>query len=341
METDLLALAAASVKRQAVERDRAALVASAPTQDLAFAVTEGTPHDVKMHLRGDPEKPGVVVPRRWLTVFGGEPLPAKAGSGRLELAGWIAAKDNPLTARVMVNRIWLHHFGRGLVKTPNDFGTRGTPPTHPELLDWLAAEFVKDGWGVKKLHKRIMLSATYQQASATRADAVKHDANNDLYWRFDRRRLSAEELRDALLATSGQLDRKPGAAHPFPPEASWNYTQHVPFSTFYDSDKRSVYLVTLRNRRHPFLGLFDGADPNATTPQRQDTTVPTQALYFLNDPFFHAQAEKVARRALEKDDDAARLDELFRLVFQRAPTAKDREVATAFLARYMAALSDS
>ncbi|QJW94088.1 DUF1553 domain-containing protein [Frigoriglobus tundricola] len=396
--SDLRALATVSEKRQALERDRAALVANAPAQDVAFAAVEAQPHDAKMHLRGDPEKLGPVVPRRWLEVFGGEPLPPKAGSGRLELAGWITAKNNPLTARVMVNRIWLHHFGKGLVKTPNDFGTRGTPPTHPELLDWLAAEFqegpplpegkggeqekqptpnpsLKGGekdlrnsyasreskeatravtplpegrvggvgsspWSIKHLHRRIMLSATYQQASVARPDAAGIDANNDLYWRFDRRRLSGEELRDSLLVVSGQLDRKPGAAHPFPPETSWSYSQHVPFSTFYESDKRSVYLVSLRNRRHPFLGLFDGADPNATTPQRQDTTVPTQALYFLNDPFFHAQAEKAAGRSLAKPEEA-RLDELFRLAFQRAPTAKDREVAAAFLTRYTASLSDT
>ncbi|MBN9119581.1 MAG: DUF1553 domain-containing protein, partial [Planctomycetes bacterium] len=196
-------------------------------------------------------------------------------------------------------------------------------------------------WSIKHLHRLIMLSATYRQASEPRPDAAAADANNDLYWRFDRRRLSAEELRDALLATSGQLDRKPGAAHPFPPESGWNYTQHSPFGTFYESDKRSVYLVVLRNRRHPFLGLFDGADPNATTPQRQTTTVPTQALYFLNDPFFHAQSEKVAARALAKAADDARLDELFRLALQRAPTATDRAAATAFLAKYAAALTDT
>ena len=167
------------------------------------------------------------------------------------------------------------------------------------------------------------------------------DPNNDLLWRFDRRRLSGEELRDALFATSGRLDRTPGKAHPFPPEATWNYTQHVPFSTFFETDKRSVYLVSLRNRRHPFLGLFDGADPNATTPQRQTTTVPTQALYFMNDPFFHAQADAVAGRAFTKTTDAARLDELFRLALQRAPTAKDRDTAAAFLTRYAVALTDT
>ncbi|AMV25357.1 Planctomycete cytochrome C [Gemmata sp. SH-PL17] len=340
MGTDLLTVAGKSEKQQALERERAALIASAPVQDVAFAVTESTPHNAKVHLRGDPEKLGPVVPRRWLEVFGGEQLPALAGSGRLELAGWITAKNNPLTARVMVNRIWLHHFGKGLVKTPNDFGTRGSAPSHPELLDWLASEFVEKQWSVKALHRQIMLSATYQQASTLRPDAAKVDANNELYWRFERRRLSGEELRDSLLTASGQLDRKPGGAHPFPPEASWSYSQHVPFSTFFESDKRSVYLISVRNRRHPFLGLFDGADPNATTPQRQDTTVPTQALYFLNDPFFHGQSEKVASRALTKPE-AARLDELFRAAFQRTPTNKEQDAANAFLKRYAATLTDT
>ena len=340
LTTQLSALADVARKQQSLERERADLVSRAPKQDVAFAVSEGTPHDVKMHLRGDPEKPGPVVPRRWLEVFGGTPISAKSGSGRLELARWIASRDNPLTARVMVNRIWLYHFGRGLVKTPNDFGARGIPPTHPELLDWLAATFMADGWSMKKLHRRITLSVTYQQASEPRADAARIDPTNDLYWRFDRRRLSAEEIRDSLLTASGQLDRSPGGPHPFPPESKWNFTQHVPFSTFYDNNKRSIYLVSLRNRRHPFLGLFDGADPNASTPKRQETTVPTQALFFLNDPFFHAQAEKTAQRALRKPDDATRLDELYRLVYQRSPTPKDREIATAFLTRYRASLSE-
>jgi hypothetical protein len=360
---ELLALVELAEKRAVVERERSAHIRTAPRQEVAYAVQEGKPHDVKVHLRGDPEKPGALVPRRWLEVFGGAPVPAKAGSGRLALAGWITAKENPLTARVLVNRIWLHHFGTGLVKTPNDFGTRGAAPTHPELLDYLAAELVNPDrkvggaagpcggahpgpggpgspvpWSIKRLHKLIMLSNTYQQASAYRAEPALVDANNELYWRFSRRRLSGEELRDCLLATSGQLDRAPGTAHPFPPESAWGYTQHAPFSTFYDSDKRSVYLIVVRNRRHPFLGLFDGADPNATTPQRQTTTVPTQALYFLNDPFFHSQAEKVATRALVKSTDTARLDELFRLVLQRAPTEKERAVATTFLERYTAAL---
>ncbi len=317
--------------------EKAELLKTAPKQDVAYAVAEGKAADAKLHLRGDPEKPGEVVPRRWLEVLGGTPLKDKSASGRLELAGWIASKDNPLTARVMVNRLWLHHFGKGLVATPNDFGTRGEKPTHPQLLDWLAAEFVKSGWSVKALHRTILHSTTYRQSGDARPDAAKADPANDFYWRFDRRRLSAEELRDSLLAVSGQLDRKPGEAHPIPPESSWSFTQHVPFGTFYDIDKRSVYLIQVRNRRHPFLGLFDGADPNATTPQRQTTTVPTQALYFLNDPFFHAQAAKVAEGVRAKPD-TERVNELFRRALQRPPTDKDREFADAFLVRYRKAL---
>ena len=146
--------------------------------------------------------------------------------------------------------------------------------------------------------------------------------------------MSAEEIRDSLLLAGGTLDRTPGEAHPFPPESTWSFSQHVPFSTFYETNKRSVYLVAIRNRRHPFLGLFDGADPNATTPQRQTTTVPTQALYFLNDPLFHDQAAKLAARANGKVED------LFRLSLQRSATEKDIAFATAFLEKHRAAAKD-
>jgi hypothetical protein len=183
-----------------------------------------------------------------------------------------------------------------------------------------------------------MLSDAYQQASGSRPEGVERDPNNDLLWRFDRRRLSAEELRDSLLVVSGQLDRRPGGAHPFPAENTWNFTQHVPFNAVYDNNQRSVYLMIVRNRRHPFLGLFDGADPNATTPQRQVTTVPTQALYFMNDPFFHKQADLFAARLPAAT--ASRLDELFRIALQRSPSPRERETATSFLKRYSDELKD-
>jgi len=326
-------------KRGLLMKHRSELVATAPKQDVAYAVTEGKPANVRVQLRGDPEKPGAEAPRRWLELFGGSPLPTGVGSGRLQLAEWLTDSANPLPARVMANRIWLNHFGKGLVATPNDFGTRGQLPSHPELLDWLAGEFAKGGWSVKKFHRLIVLSATYQQLAEGRADAAERDPNNNFYWRFDRRRLSAEEIRDSLLVAGGKLDRLPGGAHPFPPESSWNFTQHVPFSAIYETDKRSVYLISLRQRKHPLLALFDGADTNASTSIRQTTTVPTQALYFMNDPFLHKQAELLAGRVLAMKDDDTRTDDLYRLAFQRLPTARDREKATAFRTRYATELN--
>lgn len=326
-------------QRSVLTEQRIEFVRKAPRQDTAYAVTEGKIANSRIHLRGDPEKLGVEVPRRWLEVLGGQQV-TQLESGRLQLAQWLTDSKNPLTARVMVNRIWQHHFGKGLVQTPNDFGTRGMKPTHPELLDWLATEFVESGWSVKAMHRKILLSAVYQQASTGRAEALERDPNNETYWRFDRQRLSAEELRDSLLALSGQLDRTPGGPHPFPPTSAWGFTQHNPFSANYETNKRSVYLMTLRNRRHPFLGLFDGADPNASTPNRQVTTVPTQSLYFFNDSFFHAQCEGVATLVLRKTEDTVRVDELFRLALQRIPTPQDRTRSLMFLQTYTVSLKD-
>ena len=328
--------------------------------DLAYAVAEGDPHDAELHRRGDPTNRGAAVPRRWLSVLGGQPVPKNGGSGRLALAAWLTDPANPLVARVVVNRVWQYHFGRGLVDTPNDFGARGSRPSHPELLDYLAAEFVKHGWSVKWLHRQIMLSATYQQASGVRSSerGVRNEdkANGPTGWfstprselraprsedpenkwlsRFARRRLTAEEIRDTILAVTGDLDRTPGGPHPFPDEKTWGYTQHNPFAAVYDHDKRSVYLMTQRIKRHPFLGLFDGADPNSSTPRRDVTTVPTQALYFLNDPFVHAKSARLAERLLALPDAEARLKRLSLLAYGRPPTADEVQVAARFLASY-------
>ena len=248
---------------------------------MAYGMAEGTPHNVRMQLRGEPDQPGEEVPRGFIKVLGGGPLPPEtAGSGRLELAQWLTRPDNPLTARVMVNRIWQYHFGRGLVKTPNDFGVRGLPPTHPELLDHLATRVHP-----KRLVGQGDAPADHAQrdVSASRRRRRRHGCRRAptrpiCTRRFPRRRLSAEEIRDSILAVSGELDPTPGTEHPFPSPISWGYTQHGPFSAVYDHNKRSVYLMTQRLKRHPFLALFDGADPNATTAERLGTTVPTQAL---------------------------------------------------------------
>ena len=309
---------------------RDAHLASRPREALAYAVTDSSsPADARIFLRGDPTKPGAEVPRKNLDLFGGEKV--ESGSGRKDLARWLCRSEHPLTARVMVNRIWLGHFGRGLVATPNDFGTRGQAPTHPELLDWLAADFVERGWSIKAMHRLMVGSAAYQQQGDAPGSA----------WPMPRRRLEAEEIRDSLLSASGELDLTPGMAHPFSKTSGYSYSQHVPFSETFDTKKRSVYMMTLRLRRHPMLGLFDGADPNATTPARAVSTVPTQALYFLNDPFFHGCAEAFARRVTSSaDGDAKRLELALRLAYQRAPTAADQQRAATFLAAAEEHLSD-
>ena len=305
---------------------------------MTYGMAEGTPHNVRMQMRGEPDQPGVEVPRGFIKVLGGGPLAAEtSGSGRLELAQWLTRPENPLTARVMVNRIWQYHFGRGLVKTPNDFGVRGLPPTHPELLDHLATQFIKSDWSVKGMHRLMLLSATYQQASVA---AATDSHEPDLYASFPRRRLSAEEIRDAILAVSGELDLTPALEHPFPTPINWGYSQHGPFSAVYDHNKRSVYLMTQRLKRHPFLALFDGADPNATTAERLGTTVPTQALFFLNDPFVHTKAEKWAVRLMSASgEESQRIEQAWRRAFGRSPTEIERAEATEFLAGYRTELA--
>ena len=321
-----------------MDRSLVSLIEDGP-DDLAYAVVEGTPHDVRVQLRGEPERPGAETARGFIASLGGGPLPAGTkGSGRLELANWLTRPDNPLTARVMVNRIWQYHFGRGLVTTPNDFGTRGQLPTHPELLDHLATKFIESGWSVKAMHRLIMLSATYRQASQV-AEKNGATAPAESYAAFPRRRLSAEELRDSILAISGELDLVPGRGHPFPSAIKAAFTQHAPFSAVYEHNKRSVYLMTQRNKRHPFLALFDGSDPNASTADRRTTTVPTQALYFLNAPFVHEKARSCAERLIAAhSDEMERIRLAWRLTTGRAPTDIELSEAATFLAAYRAEL---
>lgn len=303
-----------------------------PIIPVAYAVVEGESKNAQFQKRGDPEQLGDEVPRRWLSIFGGEAVAAEGGSGRRQLADWVA--KHPLTARVMVNRIWGWHFGRGLVSTANDFGARGEAPTHPELLDWLAARFAASGYSVKEMHRLITRTAAWQRDSAT---LRSEDPDNRWLAHFIRRRLTAEELRDSLLSASGQLDLTHGEAHPFPEEKTWKFSQHAPFNAVYETHRRSAFLMVQRQRRHPFLALFDGADPNASTPLRETTTVPTQALYFINDPFFHEQAAGLARSLMVLEDGDARVTQAWRVLFQREPTDVERQRAVAFVTSYPAA----
>jgi hypothetical protein len=321
----------AAHKKTVDQRD--ALIKAGPKYDRAYAVTEGAPANARIQLKGDPSKLGAEVPRGFLQVLGGARLPAnETGSGRRELADWIADAKNPLTARVLVNRLWLHHFGEGLVRSPNDFGVRGQAPTHPELLDYLAARFIADGWSSKTLHKQIMLSHAYQMSTADNPAIAVKDPDNRLLWRFNRRRLDAEEIRDAMLAVNGRLDRSPGGPHPFKAEWDWRYTQHNPFVDDFDTPRRSIYLLHQRIRMQPILGLFDCADPNTATGQRPLSTTALQALFMLNDTFIHQQAERFAERLLASPGTTGeRIDLAFQFAFGRQATSEEQRDGAAYL----------
>ena len=231
-----------------------------------------------------------------------------------------------------MNRVWQHHFGRGLVPTANDFGRQGTPPTHPELLDWLAQRFRDDGWSLKALHRRILLSRTWQQSSARPAESVAADPGNEWLSGMARRRMDAEAIRDTLLLAGGSLQWGSPGPHPFPPPREWKFTQHNPFRAIYESDYRSVYLMTPRIQRHPMAAVFDGADASASTAGRLTSTTPLQALFFLNDPLVHREAGRLAERlAVECPDEAGRLDRLFALLLARPPSGEEREGSLRFL----------
>jgi hypothetical protein len=247
------------------------------------------------------------------------------------LARWIASPNNPLTARVMANRLWQYHFGRGIVRSSNNFGFQGDKPTHPELLDWLASELVKDGWKLKPLHRMIMLSSAYRMSSDAQPKALAKDPENDLMWRYDMRRLTAEEIRDSILAVNGSLNLQAGGPSIFPfipaevlagqsrPGDGW------PVSPLSQQCRRSVYVFTKRSLILPILASFDGPDTDATCPVRFATTQPTQALGMINSAFMQDQAcifaADLRKRAGPQPENEVRL--ALRRVLQRAPTSSE------------------
>ena len=333
-----LAKVEAQLKQLTAERNS---VATVPAYEVAYGVSEGTPVNAKVQRRGEPHRQGEEVPRRFLEVLGGNTLPeGETGSGRLQLAHWLTDESNPLTARVFVNRVWQWHFGRGLVTTTSNFGSRGERPSHPKLLDWLTTEFIASGWSVKALHRQIMNSHTWQLSSDDSADELASDPDNRWYWRHSRRPLDAESIRDSLLMVSGQLDSSPPKPHPFPPVTKWGFTIHRPFHAVYDSNHRSIYLMVQRNRRHPYLALFDSADPNQSVALRQPTTTPTQALYLMNSPFIHQQADGLARRLMaEENDPSARARLAFEITHGRRPADDQIAAALDFVSAYRTRLA--
>jgi hypothetical protein len=305
--------------RKAVEQWRAT-GPGAPPRAMVLADAP-VPYEPHVFLRGNPNNPGPAVPRRFLGLLAGpERHPFTHGSGRLELAKAIIDPKNPLTARVLVNRVWLHHFGQGLVRTPSDFGLRSDPPTHPALLDHLAATFIREAWSIKKLHRCILLSATYQQRSDDRPDCRKVDPGNLRLWRVERQRLDFEAVRDTLLFVTGRLDRTVGG----PP------TKDILSAA---ARRRTVYGFIDRLNVPGLFRTFDFPSPDSSNPQRDLTTIPQQALFLLNHPFVLECARQVVGRpelAAEKDF-GRKVTALYRLLYGRAPAAAEVSLAREFL----------
>jgi Protein of unknown function (DUF1553)/Protein of unknown function (DUF1549)/Planctomycete cytochrome C len=287
------------------------------------AVKDVKPVTLKVHLRGSASTLGEDAPKRFLAILareGENPRPfTESASGRLELARAIASKDNPLTARVMVNRVWQLHFDKGLVRTPSNFGARGERPTHPELLDYLARRFIDSGWSLKTLHRDILLSAAYQMGGSFDERGHESDPENKLLWRMNRKRLEVEAWRDAMLAVAGTLDPKLGG-----PSLDLNAP---------DNRRRTLYGAVSRHELNSLLRLFDFPDPNITAEKRTVTTVPLQQLFVLNSEFMVRNAKALAARLTSKADlsDAERIREAFVLAYGRCATEREITLGLAFL----------
>jgi mono/diheme cytochrome c family protein len=307
-----------ALKRKVDEVD--ATHPGAPPRAMAL-LDNSSPTEPVVFKRGNANNPGDKVPRQFLEVIAGpQREPFHQGSGRLEMASAIASRDNPLTARVFVNRVWGYHFGAPFVRTPSDFGVRSDPPTHPELLDFLAARFMAQGWSIKKLHRLIMLSNAYQQSSEDNLKAEKIDPANQLIWRMNRRRLDFEATRDTLLAVGGRLDRSLGG-------------RSVDLTTEPFTSRRTVYGFVERQNLPGLFRTFDFASPDTTSPQRFSTTVPQQALFLMNSPFVVQQARGLIARPeiAEVQQPAERIRRLYELAFQREPDAAELGLARSFL----------
>jgi len=276
------------------------------------------PRDLPVFRRGNPSNPGEIVPRRFLELFDSTRQPFQQGSGRAELARALVTQAGPLTARVITNRLWLHHFGRGLVRTPGDFGLQGDRPTHPELLDWLASDLTEHSWPLKRLHRLMVTSLTYRQTSMPGAEATAADPENTLLTRMSRRRLEIEPWRDAMLAVAGNLDdRQEGIATDL--DAPRNF-------------RRTLYGRIGRDEQHDLLRIFDFPPPNAHSPSRDATTTPLQQLFIYNSDFVDQQAARLAEQILAAaDSPTARIDQAYLRLFQRLPSATERRVGTQFL----------
>ncbi len=327
---------------EANEKSLKEIEENAPSQlaPVAYGVADGDPGEASVQHGGNPYRKGEVVQRRFpeFLAAGSQPDLSGKRSGRLELANWLTDPKNPLTARVMVNRIWQFHFGKPIVPTPSNFGLQGTPPSHPELLDWLALRFIESGWSMKAMHRLIMSSETYQAASHHDDHNAAIDSGNEYCWRFDRQRMDAESIRDSMLLLGGHLDLSRPGPHPFPSKDKWKWSAHRQFNAVYPSNHRSVYLMVQRLHPHPFLSIFNGPDTSASTAIRDRSTVPIQALFMTNSELVDQQARGFAGSLIEVEP-AHRVQLAFRRALLRDPTPAETGRTNDFIAQYLQVLS--
>jgi hypothetical protein len=323
--------------RQRVERLEQELEqlksAADPMPAMTHGVAEGEPFEQHVFIRGNYANPGETAPKLFPAVLDrGDREPIQHGSGRLELGRWLGSERNPLTARVIVNRVWLWHFGEGLVRTPNNFGLRGEEPTHPELLDHLASVFMKQGWSIKQVHREIMTSSTYRFSSQVNPQAWEKDPANRLWSRFQRRRLTAEEMRDSWLAVDGSLDLTTGGMLD---KVSEGKSRRGP-ARMDDSLRRTLYLPVDRNQPATMMALADFVDSTTSSAGREETYTAPQALYLMNNDFFDQRARAFAKRLLggEGMTERQRIERAVVLAWGRQASAAETEQINAFLAAY-------
>ena len=326
--------------RAAIERleaEHEALEKSIPEHPRAMGVTEGKIADVPIHLRGSHLNLGEVVPRQFPRALAAG-VQAPVGdqtSGRLELARWLTHEDHPLTSRVMVNRIWRWHFGRGIVPSTDNFGRLGDRPTNQRLLDWLARRFIEEKWSIKAMHRLIMLSSTYQMSTAFDQESSRVDPDNKLLWRMNRRRLEAEAIRDAIMAVGAGLDLRMGGSMLTFKDREYVTSTRNRDTTDYDINRRAVYLPVIRSSLYDVFQAFDFGDPSVSNGNRQSTVVSPQALFMMNSSVVLEQSGNMATGLLGKArlDDAGRIREAYEMALGRLPTAQETDRALRFIAR--------
>ena len=336
-----------STKEQlvALRKSLKTLESAKPKLPLAMAVADGSIADLKVHIRGSYLTLGTIAPRGFPKILAGEkqaPLPKKT-SGRLQLAHWMTSPDNPLVPRVIVNRLWRWHFGHGLVRSPDNFGSLGSRPTHPGLLDWLALELIRNRWSMKALHRQILLSSTYGMSTRFDRQAAAADPENHLQWRMDRRRLTAEEVRDSLLFVGGMLDqRQGGSLMTVNNRAYVTGTGHNMKTDVYENTRRSIYQPVVRSALFDVFQAFDFADPSLPNGDRVTTTIAPQALFLMNSVLVDNQSTAIVERILTlAGDETRRLTTLYQLLLGRVPDSEETSQATAFLSEYrQAAIND-